>query len=294
MPSRAAKRCEGSAPRWLLFLRRSSLLPNGEDMREANCGEKHRERRNEDESKLWFPYRVHRRAPRFRIFCFPFAGGSAGLFGSWATTLPEDVEVCSVQLPGRGTRIREPLFTRLDSVIDALIPVVRKLLDLPFVLFGHSLGALVAFEVARRLRRDRLAMPERLFASAFRGPSLPVPTPHIHALEDGKFANHLRELNGTPAEILANSEMLEILLPMLRADFAIAETYRYYAELPLPCGISAWAGSQDAHVGLKDLEAWGRETEVSFERSSFPGDHFFVFSQQKLLLDRLMATMSWR
>jgi medium-chain acyl-[acyl-carrier-protein] hydrolase len=173
-------------------------------------------------------------------------------------------------------------FTQLSPLIEALAQALVPFLDKPFAFFGHSLGALVSFELARRVRRQYGVHPLRLFVSAGRAPQIPHRGPRIHTLPDKEFLMELRRLNGTPSELLGHEELMEIMLPVLRADFALYETYLYSTEPPLNCPITAFGGLQDHRVSDSDLEAWSAQTSVSFSKRMFPGDHFFL--KQPLLL----------
>jgi len=178
----------------------------------------------------------------------------------------------------------EPPFTRLPPLIQALAQALFPLLDKPFAFFGHSLGALVSFELARQLRRQYAVQPVRLFISADRAPQIPYRDSPIHSLPEGEFLVELRRLNGTPREVLEDEELGQIMLPLLRADFAVYETYGYRTEPLLNCPISAFGGLQDHRVSRGDLEAWREQTSVSFSLRMFPGDHFFLNTTQPVLL----------
>jgi len=224
----------------------------------------------------WISFRKPGPEARLRLFCFPYAGAGALIFRTWSDGLPADVEVCPVQLPGRVTRLMERPFTQLSPLVEALAQALVPLLDKPFAFFGHSLGALVSFELARRIRRQYGVHPVRLFVSAARAPQIPHRDAPIHTLPEKDFLAELRRLNGTPSEILDHEELMEIMLPLLRADFAVYETYVYSAEPPLNCPISAFGGLQDRRVNNSDLDAWRAQTSVSFSLRMFPGDHFFL------------------
>jgi medium-chain acyl-[acyl-carrier-protein] hydrolase len=224
----------------------------------------------------WIPWHKPNLKSRIRLFCFPFAGAGALIFHAWPDRLPAEVEVCPVQLPGRGTRLKEPPFTRLPPLVEALAQALIPLLDKPFAFFGHSLGALVSFELARRIRRESGLLPVRLFVSACDAPEIPHRGRAIHDLPKAELLTELRRLNGTPSELLDHEELMEIALPLLRADFAIYETYLYSTESPLDCPISAFGGLQDRRVLMSNLEAWRSHTNVSFSLQRLPGDHFFL------------------
>jgi medium-chain acyl-[acyl-carrier-protein] hydrolase len=222
-----------------------------------------------------------------RLFCLPYAGAGAAIFRTWADGLPEDVEVCPIQYPGRGTRLMQTSFTRLSPLVEALAEAVAPLLDRPFAVFGHSLGALVGFELARTLRRRCGVQPMRLFVSADRAPQIPPRERPIHGLPEAEFLAELRRLNGTPGRVLEHAELMRIMLPVLRADFAVYETYAYSQEPPLDCVIFGFGGLQDRKVRRGDLEAWREQTRAAFSVRMFPGDHFFLNTNQALLLQVL-------
>lgn len=235
----------------------------------------------------WIAFRKPNPQARLRLFCFPYAGIGAAIFRTWPVGLPADVEVCPVQFPGRGIRQMETPFTRLAPLVQALAQALAPLLDKPFAFFGHSLGALVGFELARQLRRQSDVQPVRLFVSADRAPQIPRRNPPFHALPAEEFLAELRHLNGIPGKVMEHAELMEIMLPVLRADFAVYETYVYSTEPPLDCAISSFGGLQDHRVGRGDLEAWRDQTSISFSLRMFPGDHFFLNTSQPLLLEAL-------
>jgi medium-chain acyl-[acyl-carrier-protein] hydrolase len=222
-----------------------------------------------------------------RLFCFPYAGGAASVFRDSPYGLPTDVEVCPVHLPGRGTRLTEPPFSRLPLLVEALSEALQPLLDRPFALFGHSLGSLVCFELARQLRRSYQVCPARLFVSAGRAPQIPNRGRAVHTLPQKEFAEELRRLNGTPDELLDCHELMAIALPSLRADFALYETYGYLPEPPLDCPISSFGGLTDREVRRDDLEAWREQSSMSFSIRMFPGNHFFLKAIEPLLLSTI-------
>ena len=222
-----------------------------------------------------------------RLFCFPYAGGSSLIFRPWLTSLPTTVEVCPIELPGRGIQMRLTPFSRLQPLIETLASALLPYLDKPFAFFGHSLGGLVSFELARQLRREHNLSPVHLFVSATRAPQIPSPKPPIHALPDTEFKEELHRLNGTPDSVLQNTELMQLLIPILRADFAVLETYVYPQESPLECPITAFGGLQDEEVSLQELKAWRSHTIAGYKLQMFPGDHFFIQSEQPLLLQTL-------
>lgn len=224
---------------------------------------------------------------RLRLFCLPYAGGNAFIFRSWAEHLPPHVEVYSVQLPGRGSQLRRPAFTRLPAMVDFLEQGIGPLLDQPFAFFGHGMGALIGFDLARRLRAARGLRPAGLFVSGRRAPQIEAGEPVTFDLPEDEFVAELRRLNGTPREVLEHPELLQLMLPVLRADFELCQTYSYAAAAPFDCPIFAFGGLQDEDVPREHLEAWREQTTSSFSLRMFPGDHFFLHTSQPLLLRAL-------
>lgn len=222
-----------------------------------------------------------------RLFCFPYAGGRASIFRTWPDSLPMTIEVCSVELPGRASRLNEPPFTRLLPLVQALADALSPHLYKPFAFFGHSLGALVSFELARQLRAQGAPAPVHLFVSGVGAPHIRNPDSAVHGLPEPQLKDKLRRLNGTPTAVLEHAELMQIMLPILRADFAIYETYAYADEPPLGCPISVFGGVQDRAVSRERLEAWRDQTSTSFSLRMLPGDHFFIHTAQSLLLRML-------
>ncbi len=225
---------------------------------------------------------------RLRLFCFPHSGAGASTFYPWRDRLPGGVDLCPVQLPGRETRLTEPPFTRLTPLVRAAAEALRPYMDRPFAFFGHSLGALVSFELARYLRRQGGPFPLHLFVSGHQAPQLPRRDPPIYNLPEPAFVEKLRQMNGMPEEVLQHDELRELLLPILRADFEVYDTYVYEPDVPLECPISAYGGLRDRYVSREDLEAWREQTSGAFTVRMFPGDHFYLNTDRPLLL-RVLA-----
>ena len=222
-----------------------------------------------------------------RLFCFPYAGGAALTFRTWPDSLPSAIEICPVELPGRGKRITSVPFTRLQLLVQAMAIAILPYLDKPFAFFGHSMGGLVSFELARLLRKNYGKSPVHLFVSGYPAPQVPAPDPPIHALPEPEFLEELRRLNGTPEAVLENTELMQLLLPAIRADFAVIETYAYTPESSLDCPITAFGGLQDREVSYDNLKVWQEQTNAAFSLHMLPGDHFFLQSAQALLLQSL-------
>lgn len=226
-----------------------------------------------------------------RMFCFPFAGGSAQSFRNWQEQLPRAVELLPVQLPGREARMRETPFADVGPMVDAMTPALLPLFDKPFVLFGHSMGAIIAFELARKLRRDCNLLPECLIVSARVAPHVRIPREPIHNLPQQEFLEALKALNGTPKEVLEDAALMQLITPLLRADFAVHEKYEYCAESPLECDILAYGGLQDTEALRDGIDAWREHTRGNFVRRMLPGAHFFIVSAQLLFLRMLSSDL---
>jgi medium-chain acyl-[acyl-carrier-protein] hydrolase len=235
----------------------------------------------------WIAHRKMRPQARIRLFCFPYAGGGASLFRTWGQELPDTIEVCPVQMPGKEGRWAEPPYSRLEPLIDALCDGLKPLMGMPYALFGYSMGALIAFEFAREWRRRGWAGPDHLFVAARRSPRRPDPRPPIYHLPDEEFIRELATYEGTSEEVLQNPDMLAFYLPILRADFELCETYGYSPDRILDSPLSAYGGSGDADVQLHDLESWSAETTSFSTVRLFDGDHFFVHSCRAALLQAI-------
>lgn len=226
-----------------------------------------------------------------RLFCFPYAGAGPSIFRNWGAHLPLTVEVCPIQLPGRDNRLSETLFTNILSPVNALAQGLSPYLDKPFAFFGHSLGAIIAFELARELRSAYGLEPAILFASARRAPHLVNRAPITYNLPEPEFKQELSRLSGTPGDVLKDPELMQLVMPILRADFQISETYVYSAEPALSCPITALGGLKDSDVTPRDLEAWREHTVASFGLKMLPGDHFFLRTYESALLEILSAEL---
>lgn len=228
---------------------------------------------------------------KLRLFCLPYAGGSAAVFRPWSSQLPEMVEVCALELPGHGSRVMETPFTEMSPLIEALGSALSPHFNKPYAFLGYSFGALIGFELARYCQRHCPCQPVYLFACARSAPHLPILAP-LHALPESEFLQELHRLNGTPKAVLENSELIQLLMPTLRADLTINETHEVDAEAPLAIPIAAFGGWQDPTVSVEQLEAWRRHTSAKFSLQMLPGDHFFIKTSQSLLLEELTKKLN--
>jgi surfactin synthase thioesterase subunit len=232
------------------------------------------------------PWLVCRPQPhsRRRLYCFSYAGGSAANYAGWQTALDHTVEVHAVELPGRGTRFGEAPVTDLQIVIDTITDVIAVQDQRPFAFFGHSLGALLAFEVARQLQQRGLPTPYHLWVSGASAPRYRRDRSGIHLLEDDALINELKRLNGTPSPVLANRELMDMLLPMIRADFSLAENYVYRDGPLLHMPITVMMGYDDMDAEGDRVNGWHEETLGEFGTAWFEGDHFYINAQRDAVL----------
>ncbi|WP_308258698.1 thioesterase II family protein [Saccharothrix obliqua] len=219
-----------------------------------------------------------------RLVCFPYAGGGSSAYAGWPRHLDGRVEVVAVQLPGREARLMRPAFTDLDALVPAVGEALEPYRDRPLAFFGHSMGALLAFELARWSRARGQDGPVRLFVSARPAPHLRATPPPGLSEPDDVVLTRLARLGGTPPELLADRRLMSLLLPTLRADFAVVRGYRYRPDPPLPCPVTACGGVDDPEVGRADLAAWAGHTASSFDLRMFPGGHFYLRDSAAALL----------
>lgn len=235
----------------------------------------------------WLPWPSTNPEASLRLFCFPFAGGGASVFRSWSRDLPSTIDVRPVQLPGRERRLMEEPYTDLSQLVMAVEEVLLPYLVEPFAFFGHCLGALVAFELSRKLKAERGLQPTALFVSGHRAPQLPDRFTPAHQLPDNEFAAELRSRNGTREEVLQNPDVMRLVLPLLRADFAVCETYHFIPADTLSCPLIAFGGTTDLAVLPEELADWSLQTSGQFAMQVIPGDHFFLQTDRPQLLRRL-------
>lgn len=246
---------------------------------------------SENQSTPWLLRRSPAHEVAVRLFCFPYAGGGASIFRQWQAALPDFVELCPIQLPGRENRITEPLIHKLDTIVENLSEAIYPFLDLPFAFFGHSLGARIAFETARNLRVKRQIAPFSLMVSGNRAPHIPEPNP-LHHLPEDEFVRALRRFSGTPQIILENKELMAFYLPILRADFTVDETYVFQKGPILECPITAFGGMDDPEAEKEEIEQWAFFTSGRFNLNMMEGNHFFIETQRKQLLTSVSTILS--
>lgn len=219
---------------------------------------------------------------RVRLFCFPYAGGGTAVFHAWPPQLP-DAELWLVNLPGRGTRLAEAPYSDMTQLVRMLARAFGPHARGRFAFYGHSLGARLAFELARSLRRQMLPQPRLLLLGACPAPQLPPVNRPIHALPRAALLTELRRRNGLPAEVAAHPELLDLLLPVVRTDLQLFETAVYAPELPLDVPLHLFAGTRDPLVSADQLAAWQAQTTWPLHTTLFEADHFFINSETEKL-----------
>lgn len=226
-----------------------------------------------------------------RLFCFPYAGGNPYIFREWPEALGHAVDVLAVQTPGKGARILEAPCTTVEDVVAGLLEAMAPTLgDRPFSFFGHSNGALIAFELACQLQARGLPAPRHLFLSGSPAPWTRVHERSYADMPDEEFTNVLRELQGTPEEILADTELLRLVMPGLRADFALGERYRFRHDEPLRAAATLFHGEQDG-FDVAQTEAWRQQLAHRAPLHRLPGGHFFIHTHARELTALVGATL---
>jgi surfactin synthase thioesterase subunit len=223
-----------------------------------------------------------------KLVCLPHAGGGAGSFTRWRGLFGPEISLVRVQLPGREDVASRPPLRRVHDVLAELLPQARQLLDTPVALYGHSMGALVAFEIARALTAEG-SPPFHLFVSGRRAPHLPTRKATIHHLPDEEFAAALVDAGGLGASV--SPTFRRYALPIIRADLEVAEEFDYRPHPRLGCPITAFYGSEDPIVDADQVEAWAKETDAAFELHRFSGDHFFNQRHRVAIAARIAAVL---
>lgn len=240
-----------------------------------------------------FPFRRESSAAKGRLLCLPYAGGGAVAHRSWGGALAPAIEVCAFEPPGRNSRFDEEPFRKSQEYAEALAAIIARLSDKPFAIFGHSLGAMVAFTVAQHLQRQGARGPVAIFLSGHglrdkrREPIHRLPTPEL--------IEKLRTYEGTLPEILENRELMELVLPAIRADFGLVDEHRYELGIKISCPVMALGGEEDPEVTKESLLAWREQTTGAFALRMFPGGHFYLRRREPEVLKVVREFLgAWR
>ncbi|MEU1482056.1 alpha/beta fold hydrolase [Streptomyces sp. NPDC005760] len=220
--------------------------------------------------------RAARPDPEVRLVCFPYAGAGASMYAAWPELLPDTVELVAVQLPGREDRLFDPVSSDVAAIARTVAVTLRPYFSVPVVFFGHCAGALLAYEVASTSAERFGVQPAQLVVSGLGAPDLPRQWPALHTLPDAELRAELRGWGAAPQQVLDDDDFMDLLLPGVRADFALWDGYRYRPRPPLTCPVTVFGGTDDERAGAEELEAWRAHTDGPFARRMFPGGHFFV------------------
>jgi len=233
----------------------------------------------------WVRYPKPNPQAKFRLFCLPYAGSGAAIFRTWPTMLPPEIELGFILLPGREGRFQEAPIRECNALVQPLAEALLPELNKPFVIFGHSMGAVVGFELARLLRQRYGLTPRHLFMSARNAPQLRDLRPHLHGLPVSEFLMQMRQrYDGIPEAIWENKELLDLFLPTLRADLTLIEQYCYTPAPPLACPVTVFGSPHDPNTTPEALAAWREQTQGEFQLHLIEGSHFFLNEQPQLLL----------
>jgi surfactin synthase thioesterase subunit len=227
-----------------------------------------------------------------RLFCFPYAGSGPSVFNDWPAFMGPSYEICALSLPGRGARLHEPSLRSLDEIISTVHENIQSLLDVPFIFFGHSMGALIAFELCRRLHREHNRLPRVLYVSGARSPQTPWERITYNLPKDEFIAEVLR-LNGIPDELAREKPFVEMLLPTLRADFQVCQTYTFIPGERLPIPIHVFSGTDDPDVLESQLKGWADHTSQVCSLMLIKGDHFFINTSPREVIGRIKGVGSY-
>jgi pyochelin biosynthetic protein PchC len=227
---------------------------------------------------------------RMRLFCFPFAGGAASYYFPYSTALSPRFEVQAIQYPGRQERRKEPCVENISDLADSIFDALSCATDRPYAFFGHSMGAVVAYEVARRLQRAGRRGPRWLFVSGRRAPSRHR-AESVYRRDDSGLVAELRTLGGTDPRWLDDAELLATILPPIRSDYRAIETYRHVPGPPLDCPVTALAGDSDPYASVGEVTAWQEHSAAEFQLRLFAGGHFFLDAYRQEVLDIISGTL---
>jgi medium-chain acyl-[acyl-carrier-protein] hydrolase len=243
-------------------------------------------------SNRWIVAAESRPEAKIRLFCFSHAGAGTAAYRGWGRAAQPHLEVCTIQLPGRENRLREAPVTSLAELVQPLADSIQSASDRPFAFFGHSLGAIVAFETARQIRRCGGQLPMALFVSASRAPQLPWPHPPVQHLDDLELLAEVdRRYGSVPSVVLEDAELRQLLTPGLRGDMTLIENYRYEREAPFDIPVVAFGGDIDEMVRRPELEQWNEQTCKSFRLRILDGDHLFLQSKRQDLLEDIGGSL---
>ncbi len=237
---------------------------------------------------VWFDVRKLVSRPEFRLFCFPYAGGSASIYFNWHKWLPKNVEVCAIQLQGRGSRYNEELHTNMDQLVEDLVAQIKPLMDVPCAFFGHSMGGNIAFHLCHKLKLESEVAPKYLFLSGSSPPDVIEGYPGIDSLTDDEFWEAIKRLSGTPKELLHNAELMRLMLPVFKADYETLKSGREYLDsLEIPLVLIR--GNRDNSISASEIKSWEKFSNARSTMHEFNGGHFYLHRLERELLSCLSS-----
>lgn len=242
-------------------------------------------------STQWVSCPKHIPNPKLRLICFPPAGSGTVIYQKWAAQLLPEVEMWIMRLPGRETRLREPTLDRVSTIVESVAEILTPHLQQPYLFFGHSLGGLISFELSCYLHDQRKPMPKHLLVSGHRAPHRPPLNPSVHQTNNQLFLKRIKNMGGTPDRFFEMKELIEMMLPALRADFTAWETYQYHQGPPLDIPITVFGSDGDQDAAEADILAWEQHTNAEFTAHMFHGNHFYFQNDPKPLLNLINNTL---
>ena len=226
------------------------------------------------------------------LFCLPYAGGSESIYYKWKKYLNPFIELEPIELKGRGRRYNEPLYETLDEAVeDIFMNIKSKILNEEYMIYGHSMGSLLAYEIYYKIKDNALRKPKHIFFSGYEAPSIIKKRENTYTLPNYDFINKIMELGGTPEEVMNNKELLDLFLPIIRSDFKILETYNYKErEDKIQCDVSILNGKKDS-INLDEILAWKNHAGKDFKVYNFEGNHFFINSNVENITNVINETL---
>jgi surfactin synthase thioesterase subunit len=229
---------------------------------------------------------------KVRLFCFHYGGGSSTSFYPWISKIPSFIELMAVELAGRGRNMSQPLLTNVHDITALMIEEIKYYLDKPFIFFGHSVGSLICFDLTKAMREQNLQIPMHLILSGSMAPHTLHKRKHICHLDDIAFTEELKVYNGIPQEVQNEPSLMEMFLPIIRADMSIIENYNHSQDKPLDCNITTIAGKNDPTVAIEDVQAWKSHTMLSHNHYTLDGDHFFIKTELQEVINIVLQTIN--
>lgn len=218
------------------------------------------------------------------LFCVPYAGGSAAIYNKWEKHIDARIKVVPIELAGKGTRFNEEIYNKIEDAVDDVYEIVKRGIDKPYGLFGHSMGGIIAYELAHKIAKSNLPNPEYIFVSGIKPPHMWKDRKTIHMLSDREFEKEIVDMGGTPTEIFENKELLELFLPIIRKDLRIVEQHIYIKKSPLNIETIVFYGDEEK-INDKEANQWHIHTSKECKIFKISGNHFFINDETEKVVD---------